>query len=131
MALKIRLNNVPVGDQEQALQFYCGTLGFEKKLDIPLGGEFRWLTVVSPDEPDAAQLLLEPNAHPAAKAYQDALHADGIPIASFAVLDVKAEYQRLSAAGVEFTGEPVDAGGTMVAVFDDTCGNFIQLYEAG
>lgn len=131
MALKIRLNNVPVGDQEQALQFYCGTLGFEKKLDIPLGGDFRWLTVVSPDEPAAAELLLEPNAHPAAKAYQEALYADGIPIASFAVADVRAEYERLSAAGVVFKGEPADAGGTLVAVFDDTCGNFLQLYEAG
>ena len=131
MTLKIRLNSVPVGDQAQALRFYCDTLGFEKKLDIPLGGDFRWLTVVSPAEPEAAELLLEPNAHSATKAFQEALHGDGIPIAAFEVEDIKAEYQRLIAAGVEFKGEPADAGGAMVAVFDDTCGNYIQLYQPG
>lgn len=127
--MRIRLVSVPVTDQQQALDFYCDILGFEKKLDIDLG-EFRWLTVVSPEEPDAAELLLEPNAHPASKAFQDALQNDGIPIAAFAVSDMAAEYQRLVDAGVAFKGEPADAGGTMVAVFDDTCGNLIQLYEA-
>lgn len=127
--MKIRLTSVPVADQQHAQEFYCGVLGFEKKFDIDLG-EFRWLTVVSPDEPAAAELLLEPNAHPASKAFQEALHNDGIPIAAFEVADIDAEYQRLLAAGVTFKGEPADAGGTMVAVFDDTCGNLIQLYEA-
>lgn len=129
MTLKIRLNSVPVADQEQALTFYRDVLGFETKHDIPLG-EFRWLTVVSPDEPDAAELLLEPNAHPASKTYQKALYDDGIPITSFQVADIDSEYRRLSDAGVAFRSEPMDAGGTKVAVFDDTCGNFIQLYQA-
>lgn len=128
--MKIRLVSIPVTDQQHALDFYCDMLGFEKKLDIDLG-EYRWLTVVSPEEPAAAELLLEPNAHPASKAYQEALYGDGIPIASFAVSDMAGEHQRLVAAGVAFKGEPADAGGTMVAVFDDTCGNLIQLYEAG
>lgn len=128
--MKIKLTNVPVAHQEHALQFYCGILGFEKKLDIPLGEAFRWLTVVSQEEPDAAQLLLEPNAHPAAKAYQDALHEGGIPIASFEVTDLDAEHQRLLAAGVTFHSDPTDTGGTKVAVFDDSCGNLMQLYQA-
>ena len=127
--MKIRLASVPVEDQENALQFYCDVLGFEKKVDIPLG-EFRWLTVVSPDEPDAAQLLLEPNAHPAARTYQAALHEGGIPIASFEVANLDTEHARLVAAGVTFTAEPMDAGDTRVAVLDDTCGNLIQLYQA-
>lgn len=128
--MKIRLVSVPVADQQRALEFYCETLGFEKKLDIDLG-EFRWLTVVSPEEPEAAQLLLEPNAFPAARTYQEALHENGIPCAAFEVADVDAEYQRLTAAGVHFSSEPADAGGTKVAVFDDSCGNLIQLYESG
>jgi len=128
MTMKIRLTSVPVTDQQHAQEFYCGVLGFEKKHDIDLG-EFRWLTVVSPEEPDAAELLLEPNAHPASKAFQEALHNDGIPIASFEVANIDAEYQRLLAAGVAFNGEPADAGGTMVAVFDDTCGNLVQLHQ--
>lgn len=127
--MRIRLASVPVKDQEQALKFYSDVLGFAKKLDIPLG-EFRWLTVVSPEEPDAAQLVLEPNAHAAAKAYQSALHEAGIPIASFEVDDLEAEYERLVAAGVTFTAKPMDAGDTRVAVLDDTCGNLIQLHQA-
>ncbi len=127
--MKIRLTSVPVADQEHALGFYTGVLGFEKKLDLPLG-EFRWLTVVSPEEPDAAQLLLEPNAHPAAKTYQEKLFADGIPIASFEVTDLKEVFERLRAQDVRFVTQPTQAGDTWVAVFDDTCGNLIQIFQA-
>lgn len=126
--MKIRLNSIFVEDQADALAFYTEILGFEIKLDLPLG-EFRWLTVVSPEEPDAAQLLLEPNSHPAASAYQAALYSDGIPITSFQVADVDEEFVRLSAAGVRFTADPIDLGGARIAVFDDTCGNLIQMYE--
>ncbi len=126
--MKIRLNNVPVDDQAHALDFYTNTLGFEKKMDLPLG-EFRWLTVVSPEEPDAAELLLEPNAHPAAKAYQAAIYDDGIPITSFEVNDIDVEFARLSNLDVRFAAEPTDIDGTKIAVFDDTCGNLIQMYE--
>jgi len=127
--MKIKLTSVPVGDQEQALQFYTNVLGFEKKIDMPMG-EYRWLTVVSPEEQDAAQLLLEPNAHPAAKAYQEALFADGIPVSSFEVVGLQSEFERLSALNVRFTTEPSPAGDTTIAVLDDTCGNLIMLYEA-
>lgn len=127
--MRIRLNSVHVKNQADALAFYTGILGFEKKMDLPLGEEFRWLTVVSPEEPDAAQLLLEPNSHPTASAYQAALFEDGIPVASFEVPNVDGEFARLSALGVRFTAEPVDVGGSKIAVFDDTCGNLIQMYE--
>ena len=127
--MKIKLSSVFVRDQESALAFYTGTLGFQKKTDIPLGGEARWLTVVSPDAPDQVELLLEPNGNPAAKTFQQALFEQGIPINSFEVDDVKAEYERLKGSGVEFRMEPTDAGGTILAVFDDTCGNFIQIYQ--
>jgi catechol 2,3-dioxygenase-like lactoylglutathione lyase family enzyme len=126
--MKIRLNNIHVANQADAQAFYIDVLGFEKKMDLPLG-EFRWLTVVSPDEPDAAELLLEPNAHPAASAYQAALYDEGIPAASFMVNDIDQEYARLLSSGVRFTAEPTDMGGAKIAVFDDTCGNLIQLYE--
>ena len=126
--MKINLNSIPVDDQERALAFYTGKLGFRKKFDIPMG-EFRWLTVVSPEDPDGTELVLEPNAHPASKAYQAALHADGIPITALESADVDADYERLVAAGVEFTKPPVDAGGTLVATFDDTCGNLVQIYQ--
>ena len=126
--MKIRLNNIHVANQADAQAFYIDVLGFEKKMDQPLG-EFRWLTVVSPDEPDAAELLLEPNAHPAASAYQAALYDEGIPAASFMVNDIDQEYARLLSSGVRFTAEPTDMGGAKIAVFDDTCGNLIQLYE--
>ncbi len=126
--MKIRLNNIHVVNQADAQAFYIDILGFEKKMDLPLG-EFRWLTVVSPDEPDAAELLLEPNTHPAASAYQAALYDDGIPAASFQVNDIDQEYARLSSAGVRFAAEPTEMGGTKIAVLDDTCGNLIQLYE--
>lgn len=126
--MKIRLVSVPVEDQAHALSFYTEVLGFEKKVDLPVG-EFRWLTVVSKDEPEAAQLLLEPNEHPAAKDYQAALFNDGIPIIAFEVSDVEAEHRRLVASKVEFTTAPVSAGDTKIAVFEDTCGNLVQMYE--
>lgn len=125
--MKIHLTSVFVDDQAEALRFYTEILGFVKKHDVPLGGEDRWLTVVSPDEPGGTELLLEPAGHPAAKTYRDALVEDGIPLAQFAVGDVKAEYERLRALGVRFTQEPLAMGPVTTAVFDDTCGNLIQL----
>lgn len=127
--MRINLSGVMVDDQEKALQFYTEVLGFQKKLDIPLGGEFRWLTVVSPDEPDGTELVLEPDAHPAAKPYKAALVEDGIPFTSFAVTDVAAEHKRLEGLGVKFTQPPTDLGPVITAVLDDTCGNLIQLAE--
>ncbi|MDH3439722.1 MAG: VOC family protein [Gammaproteobacteria bacterium] len=127
--MKIRLNSIHVDDQARALDFYTNTLGFEKKHDIPMG-EFRWLTVVSVEEPAATELLLEPNSHPAARAYQTALYADGIPTASFEVSDVDTEFSRLKEQGVQFTTEPTPVGDSKIAMFDDTCGNLVQLYEA-
>lgn len=127
--MKIKLNSVLVGDQEKALLFYTETLGFQKKIDIPVG-EFRWLTVVSPEEPDATELVLEPNAFPAAATYQEALFEAGIPLTALEVEDINREYERLASAGVAFRTEPTDAGGVTIAVFDDTCGNLIQIYQA-
>ncbi|MGW8364938.1 VOC family protein [Streptomyces wedmorensis] len=125
--MRIHLTSVFVDDQTQALRFYTEVLGFVKKHDVPVGGEDRWLTVVSPDEPGGTQLLLEPARHPAARAYRDALVQDGIPLAQFAVEDVKAEYERLRGLGVRFAQEPVDMGPVTTAVLDDTCGNLIQI----
>ncbi len=122
------MTSVLVNDQDRALDFYTGMLGFTPALDIPLGA-YRWLTVVSPGEPDGVQLLLEPNVHPAAQAFQRALHADGIPATTFAVEDVHAEYERLREAGVEFRGEPAPAGTTIAATLDDTCGNLIGIHQ--
>ncbi len=127
--MKIKLNSVIVQDQQSALQFYTDVLGFTKKVDIP-AGEYRWLTVVSPEEPDGAELLLEPNAHPAAATYQRAIFEAGIPLTSFAVDDIEQEYQRLTALGVSFTAKPTDAGSAIIVVFNDTCGNLIQIYQA-
>jgi catechol 2,3-dioxygenase-like lactoylglutathione lyase family enzyme len=124
--MRINLTSIYVDDQRAAHDFYTGVLGFVTRHDIPLGEDF-WLTVVSPDAPDGPELLLEPSGHPAVKPYRDALVEDGIPLAQFAVDDVEAEYQRLSAAGVVFTQQPTDIGMALVAVFDDTCGNLIQL----
>jgi len=124
--VKIALTSVFVDDQEKALRFYTEVLGFQKKNDIPLG-TYRWLTVVSPEHPDGVELLLEPDAHPATKPFTQALVADGIPFASFAVEDVRAEYQRLRGLGVRFVQEPTEAGPVTTAVLDDTCGNLIQL----
>jgi len=124
--MKIVMTSVPVDDQEKALRFYTEVLGFVKKTDVPLG-EHRWLTVVSPDDPNGTELLLEPDSHPAVKPLKHALVDDGIPYTSFAVTDVQAEYDRLKAAGVQFTQPPVDMGPVKTAVLDDTCGNLIQI----
>ncbi|MGH7714005.1 MAG: VOC family protein [Gemmatimonadaceae bacterium] len=124
--MRINLTSVPVDDQEKALKFYTEVLGFVKKKDIPLG-EARWLTVVSPDDPNGTELLLEPDSHPAARPFKRALMEDGIPYTSFAVKDVDAEYDRLKAAGVQFTQPPVEMGPVKTAVLDDTCGNLIQI----
>jgi catechol 2,3-dioxygenase-like lactoylglutathione lyase family enzyme len=127
--MKIKLNSVFVADQDAALVFYTDVLGFVKKLDIPVAGPFRWITVASAEEPDGAQVSLEPNENPAARTYQQALHDQGIPITAFQVDDVQREYDRLTARGVAFTTTPMQAGPTTLAVFDDTCGNLIQIYQ--
>ncbi len=126
--MKIKLNSVFVNDQDKALEFYTHVLGFVKKADIP-AGEFRWLTVVSPEGPDDIELVLEPNENPAAKTYQAAIFEAGIPATSFAVEDIRKEYERMKQRGVVFATEPTNMGGVTVAVFDDTCGNLIQLYQ--
>jgi catechol 2,3-dioxygenase-like lactoylglutathione lyase family enzyme len=124
--MKINLASVLVDDQDKALRFYTEVLGFTKKTEVPLG-EHRWLTVVSPEDPDGVELVLEPDAHPAARPFKDALMEDGIPFTSFAVEDVQREFERLSALGVRFTQEPLNAGPVTTAVLDDTCGNLIQI----
>ena len=126
--VRIKLAGIFVDDQAKAERFYTEVLGFVKKQDIPLG-EFRWLTVASPDSPDGMELLLEPNAHEAAKAYQMAICEDGIPATMFFVDDIQQEFERLTALGVRFVTEPTEAGPVTIAVFDDTCGNLIQLVE--
>ena len=126
--MKIKLNSVLVDEQDKALAFYTGVLGFVKKYDIPLG-EFRWLTVVSPEGPDDVELLLEPNANPAAKTYQKAIFDQGIPLTAFAVDDIQKEYERLTERGVVFRTKPTKAGPVTIAVFEDTCGNLIQIYQ--
>ncbi|HET6814851.1 MAG TPA: VOC family protein [Actinomycetota bacterium] len=127
--MRIYITSVLVDDQEKALRFYTDVLGFVKKHDIPLG-EARWLTVVAPDDPQGPELLLEPDAHPAAGPFKAALVADGIPVTSFAVDDVHTEFQRLRGLGVRFTQEPLDMGAVTTAVLDDTCGNLIQIAKA-
>jgi catechol 2,3-dioxygenase-like lactoylglutathione lyase family enzyme len=124
--MRINLASVLVDDQDRALAFYTDVLGFVKKTEIPMG-EFRWLTVVSPEDPDGTELVLEPDAHPAAAPFKAALVADGIPFTSFAVADVQAEFERLRALGVHFVQEPAAMGPVTTAVFDDTCGNLIQI----
>jgi catechol 2,3-dioxygenase-like lactoylglutathione lyase family enzyme len=124
--VRINLTSVFVDDQRAALTFYTDVLGFTKHRDIPLGDD-AWLTVVSPESPDGPELLLEPSTHPAVKPYRDALVEDGIPLAQFAVDDVAAEHARLSDLGVVFTQPPTDVGTAVIAVFDDTCGNLVQL----
>jgi catechol 2,3-dioxygenase-like lactoylglutathione lyase family enzyme len=124
--VKIRLSSIFVDDQRAALAFYTDVLGFVVRHDIPLGDD-SWLTVVSPEEPEGPELLLEPAGHPAVKPYRDALVEDGIPLVQFAVDDVEAEHRRLTENGVVFTQPPTDAGPVMVAVFDDTCGNLVQI----
>lgn len=124
--MRINLTSVFVDDQEKALRFYTEVLGFVKKYDVPTGGD-KWLTVASPEDPDGTQLLLEPSGHPAVRPFTQALVADGIPFASFAVDDVAAEYERLRGLGVRFTQAPAAMGPVTTAVFDDTCGNLIQI----
>lgn len=126
--MRITLTSVLVDDQEKALRFYTDVLGFVKKADIPMG-EARWLTVVSPQDPDGTELLLEPDGHPAAGPFKEALVADGIPFTSFGVDDVHAEAERLHRLGVRFTQEPAEMGPVTTAVFDDTCGNLIQMAQ--
>jgi len=126
--MRIYVTSVLVDDQRKALDFYTDVLGFQKKRDIPLGGA-SWLTVVSPDQPDGTELLLEPSGHPAAGPFKKALVEDGIPATSFAVDDVQAEFDRLRSKGVRFTQEPTEMGGVTMAVFDDTCGNLIQIVK--
>jgi catechol 2,3-dioxygenase-like lactoylglutathione lyase family enzyme len=124
--MRIELTSIFVTDQRAALAFYTDVLGFTKHRDVPLGDD-AWLTVVSPESPDGPELLLEPASHPAVKAFRDALVEDGIPLAQFAVDDVEAEYDRLTKHGVTFTQRPTDVGEVIIAVFDDTCGNLIQI----
>lgn len=124
--MRIYVTSVLVDDQDKALRFYTEVLGFVKKTEVPMG-EDRWLTVVSPKDPGGTELLLEPDRHPAAKPFKQALVDDGIPFTSLAVDDVHAEYERLRTAGVRFTQEPTEMGPVTTAVFDDTCGNLIQI----
>ena len=126
--MRITHTGVFVGDQDQALRFYTETLGFVKKQDVP-AGEFKWLTVVSPDDPDGTELLLEPNENPVAQAYQSGLFDQGIPATAFGVTDIRAEFDRLTSLGVAFVMEPTAIGDVTIAVFDDTCGNLIQIME--
>jgi predicted enzyme related to lactoylglutathione lyase len=126
--MKIKLTNVFVDDQDRALKFYTEILGFVKKLDFPMG-KFKWLTVVSPEEPEGTQLFLEPNDNPAAKTYQNAIFNQSRPAASFFVDDVQKEYERLKKLGVKFTMTPTKVTGSTIAVLDDTCGNLIQLTQ--
>ena len=126
--MRIKLTSVMVDDQEKALRFYTQVLGFKKKSDIPVG-EYRWITVVSPEGPGDLELALEPNANPAGKMFQEAMFAQGIPLAAFEVTDIAQEFARLTAKGVAFTREPAEAGPVTIAVFADTCGNLIQLYQ--
>ena len=126
--MRIKLTSIMVDDQEKALRFYTEVLGFKKKHDIPVG-EYRWLTVVSPEGPDDLELSLEPNANPAGKTFQDAIFKQGIPITAFEVDRMDQEFSRLKKLGVMFTQEPTPAGPVIVAVCADTCGNLIQLYQ--
>jgi len=126
--MKIIVTSIFVQDQDKALDFYTETLGFVKKHDVP-SGEFRWITLVSPEEQEGTELLLEPNNHPAAKEYQKKLFEEGIPITMFGVEDVQKAYDRLLKHGVKFTMGPTDAGQVTIAVFDDTCGNLIQIAQ--
>lgn len=126
--MRFTLTGVMVDDQQHALDFYTNTLGFVVRHNIDMG-EHAWITVVSPHDIDGTELLLEPTGHPAARPYRDALRADGIPATQFSVDDIDAEYERLVAAGVEFTAPPMDTGAAKIAIFDDTCGNWIVIVE--
>ena len=126
--MRIKLISLHVDDQDKALRFYTEKLGFKKKQDFPIGGA-RWITVVSPEGPDDLELVLEPNSHPAAKAYQSALTKDGIPATSFESADIHKEARQLKEQGVVFTMEPTVAGKVTVAIFSDTCGNLLQMHQ--
>jgi predicted enzyme related to lactoylglutathione lyase len=126
--MRIKLNAIFVDDQDKALRFYTDVLGFRKKQDFPVGGA-RWITVTSAEGPDDLELVLEPNGHPAASAYQAALRKDGIPVTAFESMAIDSEVQRLKHKGVVFTVEPTDAGTVTIAIFSDTCGNLIQIYQ--
>jgi len=126
--MRISVTRVPVDDQDKALRFYVDILGFREKRDVPMG-KYRWLTVVSAEEPDGVQLLLEPDVHPAVEQYKTTLRDDGIPYTFFSVNNIEAEYARLSAAGVTFTQPPVTRGPVTSAILDDTCGNLIQIVQ--
>lgn len=128
--MKIKLTSVSIADYDKALKFYTEVLGFVKKHDIPLGQGARWLTVVSREEPDGTELLLEPNAdYPAMKALKESLVKDGIPFTAFQVDNIQQEYTKMKKLGVKFTIEPTNVGMSTVAVFDDTCGNLIQMFQ--
>ena len=126
--MRIRLHSIMVDDQDKGLAFYTDMLGFVPKHDVPLG-EYRWLTVVSPEEPDGTELVIEPDAHPAVKPFKEALVADGIPFTVFEVADVQAEYERLTARGVTFTQPPTAMGPVSMAILDDTCGNLVAIQQ--
>ena len=126
--IRINVTSVFVDDQDKALKFYTEKLGFVKKTDLPVG-EYKWLTVVSPAEPNGVELLLEPDQNPAAQAYKQSIFAQGIPATSFAVDDIQAEYERLRALGVEFTAPPAAMGPVIIATLNDTCGNLIQIAQ--
>ena len=128
--MRIRFTSIFVDDQEAALRFYTDVLGFEKKADIPMGGDVRWLTVVSPQDPDGPELVLEPSSHPAVEPFKSALLADGIPFTAFSVDDIAAESERLKGHGVRFTQEPADMGPVILAVFEDGSGNLLQIAQA-
>ena len=128
--MKIKLTSVSIDNYDKALKFYTDVLGFRAKRDIPLGDGARWITVVSAEEPDGTELLLEPNAeYPAMKALKESLLRDGIPFTAFEVGDIQKEYERMKKLGVEFTMEPTNMGPTTAAVLNDTCGNLIQIYQ--
>ena len=126
--MQIKLTSIMVDDQDRALKFYTDVLGFQKKYEIPVGA-YRWITLVSPEGHDDVELALEPNANPAAKTFQEAMFAQSIPLAAFEVADMEKEHARLKGQGVVFTQEPMTAGPVIIAVFSDTCGNLIQLYQ--
>ena|SRR6266404_2766214 len=126
--MKIKLNSIFVENQDKALAFYTDVLGFKKRKEIPMG-EFKWLTVVSPEGHPDVELVLEPNANPAAKTFQEGIFKQGIPITAFEVDDISVETKRLKHKGVQFTMNPTDAGPVKIAIFSDTCGNLIQIYQ--
>src|SRR3989338_5194470 len=128
--MRIKLTSIPIEDYDQALLFYTEVLGFVKKRDIPLGAQERWITVVSPEDPDGVELVLEPNGrYPAMKALKESHKRDGIAFTAFWVADVQKEFERLTRLGVKFPQKPAHQGPTIQAVFDDTCGNLIQIYQ--